>query len=110
MQESFRKYRLVAILFLFTLLSDQLSKLFIVKNLYVGESIDILPFFNIVHVRNKGVTFGLLSGSLQPIVFIILSLIVVGFLIDYARENVSYRSFISLIVGGAIGNVIDRIA
>lgn len=109
MQEGFRKYRLVAILFLFTLLSDQLSKLFIVRNFCVGESIDILPFFNIVHVRNRGVTFGLLSGSLQPIVFVILSLIVVGFLIDYAWKKVSYRPFISLIVGGAIGNVIDRI-
>ncbi len=110
MPKGFRKHRLVAFLFIFTLLSDQLSKLFIVENLYMGERINILPFFNLVHVRNKGVTFGLLSGSLQPIVFIILSLIVVGFLIDYARKNKNYRPFISLIVGGAIGNIIDRIA
>ena len=109
MPEGFKKHRLVAFLFIFTLLSDQLSKLFIVRNLYVGESINILPFFNLVHVRNKGVTFGLLSGSLQPIVFVILSLIVVGFLIDYARKNKNYRPFLSLIVGGAIGNIIDRI-
>ena len=110
MRKGFKKYRLVSFLFLFTLLSDQLSKLFIVKSLYVGESINILPFFNIVHVRNRGVTFGLLSGKLQPIVFVILALIVVGFLINYARKNESHRSLISLIVGGAIGNVIDRIA
>lgn len=110
MPRGFREHRLVAFLFIFTLLSDQLSKLFVVKNLYVGESINILPFFNLVHVRNKGVTFGLLSGSLQPIVFIILSLIVVVFLIDYARKNKNYRPFLSLIIGGAIGNIIDRIA
>ena len=109
MPKSFKKHRIVAFLFLFTLISDQLSKLFVVKNLYVGESINVLPFFNIVHVRNKGVTFGLLSGSLQPIFFIILSLVIVGFLIDYARKNKNYQHFISLIVGGAIGNVIDRI-
>jgi signal peptidase II len=110
MPEGFKKHRLIAFLFIFTLLSDQLSKLFIVENLYMGERINILPFFNLVHVRNKGVTFGLLSGNLQPIVFVILSLIVVGFLIDYARKNKNYRPFISLIVGGAIGNIIDRIA
>ena len=109
MPEGFKKYRLVALLFIFTLLSDQLSKLFVVKNLYVGESMNILPFFNLVHVRNKGITFGLLSGSLQPIVFVILSLVVVGFLIDYARKNKNYRPFLSLIIGGAIGNIIDRI-
>lgn len=109
MPKGFRKHSIVAFLFLFTLLSDQLSKLFIVMNLYVGESINIFPFFNIVHVRNRGVTFGLLSGTLQPIVLIILSLVIVGFLIDYARKNENYRPFISLIVGGATGNVIDRI-
>ena len=109
MPKGFRKHSVVAFLFLFTLLSDQLSKLFIVKGLYVGESINILPFFNIVHVRNKGVTFGLLSGTLQPVVLVILSLVIVGFLIDYARKNENYRHFISLIVGGAIGNVIDRV-
>jgi len=109
MPRGFREHRLVAFLFIFTLLSDQLSKLFIVRNLYMGERINVLPFFDIVRVQNKGVTFGLLSGTLQPIVFIILSLIVILFLIDYARKNKNYRSFISLIVGGAIGNIIDRI-
>lgn len=109
MPKGFKKHSVVAFLFLFTLLSDQLSKLFIVKGLYVGESINILPFFNIVHVRNRGVTFGLFSGTLQPVVLVILSLVIVGFLIDYARKNENYRPFISLIVGGAIGNVIDRV-
>ena len=109
MPKGFRKHSVVAFLLLFTLLSDQLSKLFIVKGLYVGESINILPFFNIVHVRNKGVTFGLLSGTLQPVVLVILSLVIVVFLIDYAHKNENHRRFISLIVGGAIGNVIDRV-
>ncbi len=109
MPKGFKKHRLIAFLFLFTLLSDQFSKLFIVKNLYVGERINILPFFNLVHVRNKGITFGLLSGSLQPIVLVILSLVIVAFLINYAHKNKNYRPFLSLIIGGAIGNIIDRI-
>jgi len=109
MPKGFEKHRLVAFLFLFTLLSDQLSKLFVVRNLYLGESINIFPFFNVVRVQNRGVTFGLLSGTLQPIVLIILSLVVVWFLIDYARKNKNYRLPASLIIGGAIGNIIDRI-
>ena len=82
MPESFKKYRLVAFLFLFTLLSDQLSKLLIVENLRLGELVNIFPFFNIVHVQNRGVTFGLLSGTLQPVILIALSLVVVWFLIS----------------------------
>ena len=61
MPKSFRKPRLVEFLFLFTLLSDQLSKLLIVKNLRLGELVNVFPFFNIVHVQNRGVTFGLCS-------------------------------------------------
>ena len=109
MPESFRKHRLVAFLFFFTLLSDQLSKLLIVENLRLGGLMNIFPFFNIVHVQNRGVTFGLLSGTLQPVVLISLSLVVVWFLISYARKNESYRLPASLIVGGAVGNIIDRI-
>ncbi len=109
MPKGFEKHRLVAFLFLFTLLSDQLSKLFVVKNLYLGESINVFSFFNIVRVQNRGVTFGLLSGTLQPIVLIILSLVVVWFLMDYARKDKNYRPPVSLIIGGAVGNIIDRI-
>lgn len=109
MPKGFEKYRLVTFLFLFTLLSDQLSKLFVVKSLHLGGSINVFSFFNIVRVQNRGVTFGLLSGTFQPIVLVILSMVVVWFLVDYARKNKNYRPPVSLIIGGAVGNVIDRI-
>lgn len=109
MPKSLRKYCLGGFLFVFILLSDQLSKLIVVRHMRLGEWMNILPFFNIVHVRNKGVTFGLLSGSLQPIFLVILSLVVIGFLIDYVRKNKNHLPFVSLIIGGAIGNIIDRI-
>ncbi len=109
MPKSLRKYCLGGFLFVFILLSDQLSKLIVVRHMRQGEWINVLPFFNIVHVRNKGVTFGLLSGSLQPIFLVILSLVVIGFLIDYVRKNKNHLPFVSLIIGGAIGNIIDRI-
>jgi len=109
MPKSFGKHCLIAFLFLFTLLSDQLSKLFVVENLRLGEFIKIFPFFNIVHVQNRGVTFGLLSGILQPVVLIALSFVVIWFLMSCARRNESYRLPTSLIIGGAVGNIIDRV-
>ncbi|MBO4405855.1 MAG: signal peptidase II [Alphaproteobacteria bacterium] len=109
MPKGFEKHRLVAFLFLFVLLSDQLSKLFVVKSLHVGESINVFSFFNVVRVQNRGVTFGLLSGTLQPVVLVVLSLVVVWFLADYARKNENYRLPVSLIIGGAVGNIIDRV-
>lgn len=108
MSKSFKQYSLIIFLFLFTLVSDQISKILIVRNLYLGETIDVCSFFNIVRVQNKGVTFGMFSGTLQPIVLIMLSLVIVWFLASYAIKNKAYRLPASLIIAGAIGNVIDR--
>lgn len=109
MSKSFKQYSLIIFLFIFTLVSDQISKILVVRNLYLGESINICSFFNIVRVQNKGVTFGLFSGVLQPIILVMLSLIIVWFLASYAMKNKNYRLPASLIIAGAIGNVIDRI-
>ncbi len=108
MSKSFKQYSLIIFLFLFTLVSDQISKILVVRNLYLGETIDVCSFFNIVRVQNKGVTFGMFSGTLQPIVLIMLSLVIVWFLASYAIKNKAYRLPASLIIAGAIGNVIDR--
>jgi signal peptidase II len=94
---------------LFILISDQISKFVVVGSLRLGESFEALPFFNIVRVENKGVTFGLLSGTLRPHVFVVISSIIVAFLCAWAKKEKSYRLPASLIVGGAIGNMIDRI-
>lgn len=75
-------------------------------------SFEILPFFNIVMVWNKGVSFGMFndSGETGSLALIALSLLItVVFSIWLFKTQVrSERLAIALIIGGALGNVIDR--
>ena len=74
--------------------------------------IDVTPFFNIVLVWNRGISFGMFSNDSMAGVWILslLALIIVGFLTNWLRKADSKRVAISLglIIGGALGNVIDR--
>lgn len=76
-------------------------------------SIEILPFFNIVMVWNKGISFGMFSESSDygPILLSLLSLvIVVIFVIWLFRSHSKIQLFsIALVIGGALGNVMDRL-
>ena len=96
-------------------LSDRLTKIFFSKLLAVGETIPVIK--NVLHftlVHNTGMAFGLFKD--HGVVFIIIPIIAVALLvynIYYYRENENLsRSYIfafSLILGGAIGNLFDRI-
>ena len=74
--------------------------------------IDVTHFFNIVLVWNRGISFGIFSNDSIVGVWILslLALIIVGFLANWLRKAESKRVTIALglIIGGAIGNVIDR--
>jgi signal peptidase II len=74
-----------------------------------GESHTVLPFFNIVLVKNEGVTFGLLSGSVAPIILIFASITVIIFAIMLVKDNRYCMLPMALVIGGAVGNIIDRI-
>jgi signal peptidase II len=93
----------------FIILSDQISKFIVVTNLDLGERMTVYPFFNVVRVENYGVTFGLLRGALQPLVLAVISLIIIVALCIWGKDQKSHHWPVCLIVGGAIGNVIDRI-
>ncbi len=95
---------------------DRLSKVFFSHLLQLGESLPIIR--NIIHmtlVHNTGIAFGLFKN--QGIVFIIIPLIMIVLLIynfyhyKYNSENFSrlYIIAVSLILAGAVGNLIDRI-
>jgi signal peptidase II len=75
-------------------------------------SIEILPFFNIVMVWNKGVSFGLFNdaGDYGPIALMALSLFIVAFFLVWMFRTNSqlYLVAMPLIIGGALGNVLDR--
>ena len=91
---------------------DQLTKLLISNALGQGESIPVLPgLFHLTLVHNTGISFGLLKGMLP--VFILLSAAVILFIIFYAgrfsRSHGILRAGLVFILGGTIGNLIDRI-
>ena len=94
---------------IFVLIADQLTKLTVVSYL-VEESWTIAPFFNIVFVKNKGVTFGMFNNMASPSLLIALAIVATAVLIMFAKNQASYyRLPTAAIIAGAIGNIIDRV-
>ncbi len=96
-------------------IADQWTKLAISSNLRYGESVPITSFFNLVLVYNKGAAFSFLSdaGGWQRVFFICITsaaIIVLMWLIAKHESEKLFRWGLTLILGGAIGNLIDRIA
>ena len=91
---------------------DQLSKALVVGSVEVGERREILPFLDLVHVENDGVAFGFLGDSSQGIVlavtFAALTLVVGWF--AFNRDRPLAWLAVGLLAGGALGNLIDRLA
>ena len=96
------------------LVLDQASKLFMIALLASPPSIiPVTPFFNLTLGFNRGVSFGLLNdlGSWGPIVLSSLAVVIVGFLLVWLwkSERTIDRMAISLVIGGALGNLMERI-
>ena len=91
---------------------DQLIKHWVVDTLAVGEEIDLLPFLSLYHARNPGIAFSMLS-SVSDWGLIILTLCIICFVIwlwkNAGPEKSLSRFGFLLVIGGAIGNLIDRI-
>ncbi|MGY3713990.1 signal peptidase II [Sutcliffiella cohnii] len=97
---------------LFIIALDQLTKWLVVKNMQIGESITIIEnFLYITSHRNPGAAWGILAG--QMTFFYIVTLIVVLGLIYYImklpKDQMIFGIALSLMLGGAIGNFIDRL-
>lgn len=95
---------------------DQLTKLWISVSLRLYETIDILPIFQLIHVRNEGAAFSFLSnaGGWQRWFFITISLVasvaLTIWLLRLPKQAFWQAVSLALILGGAIGNLIDRVA
>ncbi len=90
---------------------DQLTKIIVCNTLEVGERVPFLKgFFEFVHVKNDGMAFGLLGEHRW--VFITVStigIIAIGvYLFRFSKESKLTKIGMALIVGGGIGNMIDR--
>ncbi len=97
---------------LLMLMADQLSKLWLVDMLLArGEPVDVLPFFRLVMVWNRGVSFGMMGEHDARWMLIIgTTLVVLGLCFWLWRARDASLSLpLGLIIGGAIGNIIDRV-
>ena len=100
---------------LFVFLLDILSKNFIQKKIMYGEQVEITSFFSLVHFQNPGAAFSFLSdqGGWQRYFLIAISLLAVLYipwLINQYKKNILIVIGLLLILGGAIGNLYDRIS
>ena len=94
---------------------DQLSKHWILQNLELYHSLPVLPVFSIVHARNYGAAFGFLNdaGGWQTLFFSVIALGVSMVLLVWLKRIAATERQLSLalalVLGGAIGNLIDRL-
>jgi signal peptidase II len=96
------------------ILADQVTKIMIVGWLQLGDSRPVTSFFDIVRAHNKGAAFSFLSDASgwQRWFFTALGLGASGFIIWMIRSHPAQKLFcfaVALIMGGALGNVIDRV-
>ena len=109
--------RILGIIIPFVFLADQLTKRLILKFIPLGDSIPVIPgIFDIVHTRNKGAAFGFLAQTPEsfrlPFFFIVSTLALTLITIYFFRLKDPRRSIyvcLALILGGALGNIYDRI-
>lgn len=91
---------------------DQLTKWWIVKNMHYGQSITVVEnFFYITSHRNRGAAFGILQNQMWFFVIITIAVIiaVVYYMQKHAKNQPLLRLALGLVLGGAIGNFLDRI-
>ena len=93
------------------MLLDQVTKQLVVKHLGWFDVLPVIPHFNLVHMHNTGAAFSMLSSA-PAVLFIALGVAVSVGILWWLRKNprgqTLFASALSLILGGALGNVIDR--
>lgn len=90
---------------------DQLSKYLVVQNMELYDSVEIIPgILNFTYIENKGAAFGMLADHRW--VFLIVSTVAIAafvfYIVKYRPKNLLLRVALSFVVGGGIGNMIDR--
>ncbi len=106
-----RKASTIFFISLLILIADQLFKFLVLKTIPFKYSIQIIPkIFYLTHIRNYGAAFGLLQNASNLLLW--FSIIVIGVILyvyDKIPNETSVQVFVALILGGTLGNLIDRI-
>ena len=109
-----RSYLIIITIFL-VLLIDQLLKVWIKTNMYLGEEFSVIGDWFLIHfTENEGMAFGMTLGGgygkLALSIFRIIAVILIGWYLTYLAKTRSHRGLIfsvSLIFVGALGNIVD---
>lgn len=99
---------------LLILLADQFTKVLIVGNYQLGDSTYVTSFFNVVRAHNTGAAFSFLASASgwQRWFFTVIGVVAAIFIVWMLRSHPGQKLFsfaLACILGGAIGNVIDRL-
>jgi signal peptidase II len=102
---------------LFVIVLDRLAKLVVEQKIPLHDGIQIIPgFFRLTHLENRGAAFGLFADSPSPwkigalVLFSVIALVVVSTLLWKNSHTVSITGVgLALILGGAVGNLWDRL-
>jgi signal peptidase II len=94
------------------ILCDQLSKTWIINTLHFQQGFKVTSFFNIIHVQNYGVSFGMFKQTEnlgRYGLIVLMSLLVMFIFYLWYKSIIRYeKNCYALIMGGALGNIIDR--
>ncbi len=105
------RWLLFAALAAVVVVADQLTKAWVAGSLAQGEGFEVLgDWVRIIHWRNSGILFGMLPQSAGA--FAVASLVVAGLIVAYharAGRGLVVTIALGLLLGGAIGNLIDRV-
>ncbi len=99
------------LIFLILVFVDLLSKYLVFNYIDLYKFIKITPFFDVTHIHNFGVSFGLFSETIPSLYLIIIGLLVVLFVVYLllnAQNKLEYWGLF-IIICGAIGNIVDRL-
>ena len=111
------KYALTGLIGGSVLVLDQVTKVLVDKTMTLHQSIEVIPnFAHLTHLRNTGAAFGFLAGShstLRIVFFGVISVVAIGCIAYLLRslrpQQKTLLVSLSLILGGAVGNLIDRL-
>lgn len=107
----------VSIFVIGLLIIDQISKIWIKTNMTIGESIPVFgSWFQIYFIENNGMAFGMQFGGVWGKIFLTaFRIVLIGFIIGYIRSLISKKAPVAVVFGvsliliGAMGNVIDSL-
>ena len=111
MSKAKKQIGMCSILVVLLILIDQLIKIYVKTHFYLGEDIQVMPWFHLIFVENNGMAFGMeFFGKLFLTGFRILAVcFILWYMAKRIRQGVrwSYLLVLSLVLAGATGNIID---